>query len=126
LGHNSDSTILPLRAARLVQDCYTKQERQKFEVFAKPLIARFEKYTVAPQSIVLRAMPARWGSCTAKGKIILNPELVQAPRGCIEYVILHELCQLVHYNHTQAFMDLQTKEMPDWEKWKGRLERLLA
>jgi predicted metal-dependent hydrolase len=114
------------KVAALVKAWYVQQARIKFETLAKPLIRRFEKYAVVPQSIVLRAMPARWGSCTAKGKIILNPELVQAPRGCIEYVILHELCHLVHYNHTQAFMDLQTKEMPDWEKWKGRLEGLLA
>jgi predicted metal-dependent hydrolase len=44
--------------------------------------------------------------------------LIKAPRGCIEYVIIHELCHLIHNNHTQKFIDLQTKEMPDWEKWK--------
>jgi predicted metal-dependent hydrolase len=71
-------------------------------------------------------MPTRWGSCTPKGKIILNPELIKAPKGCIEYVIIHELCHLVHHDHTQKFIDLQTKEMQDWEKWKNKLEKLLA
>jgi hypothetical protein len=71
-------------------------------------------------------MPTRWGSCTAKGRIILNPELIKAPKACIEYVIVHELCHLVHHDHTQRFLDLQTKEMPEWEKWKNKLERLLA
>jgi predicted metal-dependent hydrolase len=71
-------------------------------------------------------MPTRWGSCTSKGKIILNPELIKAPKGCIEYVIIHELCHLIHHDHTQKFIDLQTKEMKDWEKWKMKLERLLA
>ena len=68
----------------------------------------------------------RWGSCTPKGKIILNPELIKAPKGCIEYVIIHELCHLIHHDHTQKFIDLQTKEMKDWEKWKMKLEKLLA
>ena len=49
-----------------------------------------------------------------------------APKGCIEYVIIHELCYLVHHDHTQKFLDLQTKDMKDWEKWKTRLENLLA
>jgi predicted SprT family Zn-dependent metalloprotease len=71
-------------------------------------------------------MPTRWGSCTPKGKIILNPELIKAPKGCIEYVIIHELCHLIHHDHTQKFLDLQTKEMKDWEKWKMKLEKLLA
>jgi len=65
-------------------------------------------------------------SCTPKGKIILNPELIKAPKGCIEYVIIHELCHLIHHDHTQKFIDLQSKEMKDWEKWKMKLEKLLA
>ncbi|MBL0049307.1 MAG: M48 family metallopeptidase [Bacteroidetes bacterium] len=71
-------------------------------------------------------MSKRWGSCTPKGKIILNPELLKAPTACIEYVILHELCHLVYNEHTQKFIDLQTKEMPDWVKWKNKLENMLA
>ena len=90
------------------------------------LIDKFKKYKVEPSSIVIRDMPTRWGSCTAKGKIILNPELIKAPKGCIEYVIIHELCHLIHHDHTQKFLDLQTKEMPYWEKWKIKLEKLLA
>ena len=74
----------------------------------------------------IREMPTRWGSCTAKGKIILNPELIKAPKVCIEYVIIHELCHLIYHDHTQKFLDLQTTEMPDWEKWKLKLEKLLA
>ncbi|MCZ2459674.1 MAG: M48 family metallopeptidase [Chitinophagales bacterium] len=73
-----------------------------------------------------RSMSTRWGSCTSKGKIILNPELIKAPKGCIEYVIIHELCHLIRHDHTQKFLDLQTKEMKDWEKWKMKLEKLLA
>jgi hypothetical protein len=33
-----------------------------------------------------------------KGKIILNPELIKAPRGCIEYGIIHELYHLIHHD----------------------------
>ena len=100
--------------------------RTKFHLIAAPLIDKFKKHKVEPSSIVLRDMPTRWGSCTPKGKIILNPELIKAPKGCIEYVIIHELCHLIHHDHTQKFLDLQTKEMKDWEKWKTKLEKLLA
>ena len=86
----------------------------------------FYKKFSQPSSIVLREMPTRWGSCTPKGKIILNPELIKAPKGCIEYVIIHELCHLIHLDHTQKFLDLQIKEMKNWEKWKMKLEKLLA
>ena len=110
----------------LVTQWYRKHAKQKFVDIAKPLIEQFKKYGVEPSGIHIQEMPTRWGSCTPKGKIILNPDLIKAPKGCIEYVITHELCHLVHPNHTQKFFHLQSKQMPDWEKWKARLERLLA
>lgn len=60
-------------------------------------------------------MENRWGSCTPKGKIILNTELIKAPRPCIEYVITHEMCHLLHPDHTAAFFTLLETEMPDWQ-----------
>lgn len=111
---------------RLVNTWYIEHAKSKFHEIALPLIERFKKYKVEPSSIVIRDMPTRWGSCTPKGKIILNPELIKAPKACIEYVIIHELCHLIHHDHTQKFFDLQTKEMKDWEKWKVKLEKLLA
>lgn len=114
------------KAKELVNEWYLQNAKTKFHDIAKPLIDNFRKHKVEPGSIVLREMSTRWGSCTAKGKIILNPELIKAPKGCIEYVIIHELCHLIHHDHTQKFIDLQTKEMKDWEKWKMKLEKLLA
>lgn len=111
---------------QLMQSWYLHHARTSFERIASPLIDKFKKHKVQPSSIVLRNMSKRWGSCTPTGKIILNPELIKAPKGCIEYVIIHELCHLVHHDHTQKFLDLQAKEMKDWEKWKIKLEKLLA
>ena len=80
------------RTKSLLHDWYLQHARSKFHSVAEPLIDKFKKYKVEPSSIVLRNMPTRWGSCTPKGKIILNPELIKAPKVCIEYVIIHELC----------------------------------
>ncbi|MCC5916509.1 MAG: M48 family metallopeptidase [Cryomorphaceae bacterium] len=111
---------------KLVIGWYVSRAKQKFPALSEPIIERFKKYNVAPSGLHIREMATRWGSCTSKGKIILNPELIKAPRGCIEYVITHELCHLIHHEHNRKFYELQSREMPDWEKWKGKLERLLA
>jgi len=113
----------------LIEEWYLSKAKDKFHLIAKPLFENFKSkhnLSLFTYHLSLRNMPTRWGSCTPKGKIILNPELIKAPKGCIEYVIIHELCHLVHHDHTQRFIDLQTKEMPDWEKWKNKLEKLLA
>ncbi|MAI62041.1 MAG: hypothetical protein CBB87_06065 [Micavibrio sp. TMED27] len=73
----------------------------------------------------LRAMKMRWGSCSKRHLITLNPELIGAPKECIDYVIVHELCHLSEHNHSKAFYKLLEKAMPDWEKRKDRLETLM-
>lgn len=73
----------------------------------------------------LRLMPTRWGSCTQSGKIILNPELIAAPKECIDYVITHELCHLKERNHSQAFYKLLASVMKDWEARKTKLNQLV-
>lgn len=65
------------------------------------------------------------GDCTTDGHILLNPRLICAPRCCIEYVITHELCHLIYRSHNKDFYTLLTKEMPHWEKWKNKLERIM-
>lgn len=120
------STLDKSRVKEQVKGWYLENARNKIIPMAEKLIEQFKKYEIEASEIVFREMPTRWGSCTPKGKIILNPELIKAPKGCIEYVIIHELCHLVHHDHTQKFIDLQTKEMPTWERWKMKLEKLLA
>lgn len=114
------------KTKELVLGWYKKHAEARFRLIAAPWIERFKKYGVEPSQVLIKPMELRWGSCTPKGKIILNTELIKAPKGCIEYVIVHELCHLVHHNHSAAFFELQAKEMPDWVKWKERLERVLA
>jgi predicted metal-dependent hydrolase len=114
---------------QLVDAWYLTKAREKFHEIAKPMFEGFtskHRLSDLPFQLLIRNMPTRWGSCTAKGKIILNPELIKAPKACIAYVVVHELCHLIHHDHTKKFIDLQSKEMPDWEKWKEKLERLLA
>ena len=113
-------------ARKLVKNWYLHRASIRFGQLASPLVDRFKQYEVEPSGIVLRDMTRRWGSCTPAGKIILNPGLIKAPTGCIEYVITHELCHLIHHDHTSKFIELQSREMPQWEKWKRKLETLLA
>jgi predicted metal-dependent hydrolase len=71
-------------------------------------------------------MKTRWGSCTPGGTITLNLHLIKAPRRCIEYVILHELCHLINHKHDTKFYQLLNSMMPNWKKWKEKLEITLS
>lgn len=70
----------------------------------------------------LVSMKRRWGSCSRRGTISLHPQLVEQPAGCIEYVVLHELCHLKHLGHGRAFRASLTRLLPEWKRWKRRLD----
>lgn len=84
----------------------------------------FNRFQLDKPTLVIKPMEKRWGSCTTGGKILLNVELIKAPVSCITYVILHELCHLVHHNHSGAFYSLLESFMPDWRRWKQLLETM--
>lgn len=63
-----------------MHEWYLQNARAKFSAIAVTLIAQFKRHKVEPTNIVLREMATRWGTCTPKGKIILNPELIKAPQ----------------------------------------------
>lgn len=111
---------------RIIHDWYREKAKHHFTDILEMTFPKFKKYFIPFPELSIRQMPTRWGSCTPKGKVILNPELVKAPKGCIEYVIIHELCHLIEHNHTKAFYDLQETIFPEWKKWKERLEYQLV
>lgn len=67
----------------------------------------------------------QWGSCSPTGQIILNPHLVQAPRECIEYVIIHELAHLEHHDHGPEFWNLIDTHVPNWKAAKRKLDAMV-
>ncbi len=110
----------------LLQTWYRQRANIKFPEYAQPIIEQFSIYGVKPQSLSIKKMDKRWGYCTIDGHITLNPRLICAPRCCIEYVITHELCHLIYRSHNKDFYTLLSKEMPHWEKWKNKLERIMT
>ncbi len=109
-----------------LQTWYRQRASIIFEEMLEEVLPKFKRYKIQKPDLVIRKMSKRWGSCTPDGKIILNTELVKAPKGSIEYVVVHELCHLIHRNHTKPFFNLINRVLPDWKKWKERLEYCLV
>jgi predicted metal-dependent hydrolase len=79
-----------------------------------------------PKGLIVRQTRQRWGSMSPAGRLLLNRRLVQAPVDAVDYVITHELCHIAEPHHGSSFFELLDKVMPDWERRKQRLERLMA
>jgi predicted metal-dependent hydrolase len=114
------------KTEELVNDWYRFKAQIHFNTILKDLLPEFEKHDLKIRELYIRKMEKRWGSCTTDGVITLNLYLIKAPKRCIEYVILHELCHLVHHNHDADFYRLLNSKLPNWQRWKAKLEMTLA
>ncbi|MDQ7072857.1 MAG: SprT family zinc-dependent metalloprotease [Gammaproteobacteria bacterium] len=82
-----------------------------------------------PTSITIKTYKARWGSCSNKGEINFNWQLILAPQAVVDYVIFHELCHLRHPNHSADFWSLVLHFCPDYKlhrQWLKNNGYLLA
>lgn len=73
-----------------------------------------------------RFMRSQWGSCSASGRISLNSHLAKLPRELVRYVVLHELCHLVHLNHSRRYYALLERYLPDWTEHRKALDDYAA
>ena len=115
---------------RQVQSLLTAWYRERAEaVFPKVfegVVARIGRQTHAQPRLLIQQLPRRWGTCHQDGRIVLNVDLIRAPRNCLEYVVAHELCHLTIPNHSARFRILLGNVMPDWHDRRAQLEIIMA
>ncbi|WP_289169571.1 SprT family zinc-dependent metalloprotease [uncultured Pseudoalteromonas sp.] len=112
------------RAAKikpLIDKWYQHKAKAIFHERLAALLPKTTWVTGIPSFRVM-AMKKQWGSCSTKGNLMLNPHLVKAPKECIDYVILHELCHIAEHNHSERFWRLLTQVMPNWKEVKAKLD----
>jgi len=79
------------------------------------------KTELKPSKIGYRKAKTRWGSCSRDNSISINYMLLQFSEDIIEYVVLHELCHIIHKNHSKKFWDLVAFYMPNYKQVKLKL-----
>lgn len=78
---------------------------------------------VKPKIIEIVESKAKWGSCSSDKKLTFNYRLAMAPIEVIDYVIIHELCHILHMNHDRSFWRRVGSIMPDYKEKEAYLER---
>ena len=116
-----DQKIQAEKVKNMVDKWYQNRAKTVFSARLEALLLKASWVKNVPLYKIL-VMQKQWGSCSTKGNLILNPHLVKAPRECIDYVILHELCHIAEYNHSERFWRLLTQVMPNWKEVKAELD----
>lgn len=112
------------KGQKLLKAWYEQKANKALKTRFDAAVAIFKQASIKPH-LKICLMKNRWGSCSKRGTITLNPKLIQVPSHCIEYVIMHELCHLVVHNHSPKYYKLLTRMMPDWQSARKRLESVV-
>lgn len=123
-----NSLIIKIKSPELAESQINKWYKNRAKVvfgeLFQPIIEKFKKYNVSPAKISIRDMRSRWGSCSRRGNISLNLQLIKLNENCICQVMIHEMCHLIYFNHQAGFHALMEEMMPDWKQWKKELKFL--
>ncbi len=95
--------------------------RKELENAIPPVLDKCTKIVgKTPSEVKVRKMK-NWGNCNQNGKITLNLNLAKKDPICLEYVMIHELCHLIEFNHGKKFKKMMDKFCPNWKEIKKRL-----
>lgn len=101
---------------------YKQNIKILFENRLKTMYNLFEEKIPFP-NLRIRFMKTRWGVCNVKLKTItLNSKLIEYKLEALDYVIVHELSHLIHFNHSRDFWSLVEKYIPDYRKIRSYLK----
>lgn len=74
--------------------------------------------------VAIRNTKTRWGSCSKRGNLNFSYKLALLPAHLSDYVIVHELCHLGEFNHSQKFWNLVEEAIPDYKEKVKELKKI--
>ncbi|MFZ2621347.1 MAG: M48 family metallopeptidase [Minisyncoccia bacterium] len=74
--------------------------------------------------ITIRNQRSRWGSCSSKRNLNFNYKIALLPPHLSDYIVVHELCHLGEFNHSQKFWDLVSQKIPEYPKFESELKKI--
>lgn len=96
---------------------------ERAKEFVPPLVALWaNKMQVKPLGIKFRKTKSQWGSCSGKNVLSFNTMMMKLPQHIIEYIIVHELCHIVHKHHKKSFWDMVEKFIPNYKRVRMELK----
>lgn len=74
--------------------------------------------------IFIRDQKTRWGSCSSRGNLNFNWRIAMLPPALADYVVVHELCHLIEFNHSPKFWALVGRAVPEYKQLRRHLRSI--
>lgn len=123
---NSRSLALHVRAgsdSKVRERVFMRWYRRELGERAGPLIEKWSAILgVSPPEWGIKRMKTKWGTCNIGGRRVwLNLELIKKPEACLEYVIVHELTHFFERSHSDRFVAMMDRWLPQWRTLRAEL-----
>ncbi len=99
-------------------------KQQAEEIIHERLKHFNEFYNFTYGSVRIRSQATRWGSCSMKGNLNFNCNIVKLPSHLIDYIVVHELCHLAQFNHSKNFWELVSQKIPRYAEYRKELHAI--
>lgn len=98
-------------------ECEAKELRKKAKEILPSKVKYYSELTgVSPAGITITGARTRFGSCSGKNRISFSFYLMRFPEEAVDYVVVHELCHILHHNHSKEFYKAIEKILPDYKE----------
>ncbi|KKT34962.1 MAG: hypothetical protein UW24_C0018G0035 [Parcubacteria group bacterium GW2011_GWA2_44_12] len=100
------------------------QHQHKAREVIQERVAYFnEIYRASYRRITIRNQKTRWGSCSKNGNLNFNYKILFLPSALRDYIIVHELCHLLHFNHSKNFWSAVESAVPNHRALRKELKK---
>lgn len=101
------------------------EHKEAARTIVREAIARINAvYGLPIKKVAIRDQRTRWGSCSKDGNLNFNYRIAHLPPHLADYLVAHELCHLLEFNHSRAFWAHVARAVPEWQKCRAELMKM--
>lgn len=99
-----------------------KLAAKEYLCYRVPIIS--EKMGLEPLAVKINSATSHWASCSRKSSLNFSFYCMMAEPAAVDYIIIHELCHMLEFNHSPKFWTEVERYCPDHKRYRSYLREL--